>query len=131
MSEATTMYSHLSDQTKFRLTEINKIKYYFNAEMQERKIISKTISKYIATFDYFGKTLIVLSGTSRVISIIFFASIFGASVGILRASFSLIFSLTIGTIKKLLKITRNKKKKHNEIVMIARSKLLKHRYLKH
>ena len=71
MSEATTMYSHLSDQTKFRLTEINKIKYYFNAEMQERKIISKTISKYIATFDYFGKTLIVLSGTSRGISIIF------------------------------------------------------------
>ena len=27
----------LSDQTKFRLNEINKIKDYFNSEIQERK----------------------------------------------------------------------------------------------
>ena len=30
-------HSNFSDQTKFRLNEINKIKYYFNSEIQERK----------------------------------------------------------------------------------------------
>ena len=42
----------LSDQTKFRLNEINKIKHYFNSEIQDRKTISKKLSKYIAAFDY-------------------------------------------------------------------------------
>ena len=39
----------LSHQTKFRLNEINKIKYYFNSEIQERKVMSKKISKHINT----------------------------------------------------------------------------------
>ena len=42
----------LNDQTKFRLNEIHKIKVYFNSEMQERKTMSKKLSKYIAAFDY-------------------------------------------------------------------------------
>ena len=54
----------LSDQRKFRLNEINKIKDYFNFEIQERKIMTKRLRKYVAAFDYFDKTLIVLSATS-------------------------------------------------------------------
>ena len=54
----------LSDQTKFRLNEINKIKDYFNPETQERKKMSKKLSKYMAPFDYIDKTLIVLSAAS-------------------------------------------------------------------
>ena len=46
----------------------------------------------------------------------------GALVGIAGTSFTLIFSLTTG-IKKLLSITRNKKKKHDKILMLAKSKL--------
>ena len=42
----------LNDQTKLRLNEIHKIKVYFNSEMQERKTMSKKLSKYIAAFDY-------------------------------------------------------------------------------
>ena len=52
-----------------------------------------------------------------------FTSIFGVPIGITPASFSLAFSLTIGIIKKLLKITRNIKKKHNKIVILAKIKL--------
>ena len=37
-----------SDHTKFRLNEINKIKGYFNSEIQERKAMTKTQSKYIS-----------------------------------------------------------------------------------
>ena len=51
--------SNLGDQTKFRLIEINKIKYYFHSEIQERKVMSKKLSKYIVTFGHFDKTLIV------------------------------------------------------------------------
>ena len=51
------------------------------------------------------------------------ASVVGALVGIASASFTLMFSLTTGIIKKLLSITRNKKKKHDKILMLAKSKL--------
>ena len=85
--------------------------------------MSKRLSKYIASFDYFDKSLIVLSVTTGSISIASFATVIGAPVGIASASFSLAFSICRGIIKKLLKTTRNKKKKHNKIVMLARSKL--------
>ena len=39
------------------------------------------------------------------------------------ANFNLAFSISTGIVKRLLKTTRNKKKKHNKIVMLARSKL--------
>ena len=41
----------------------------------------------------------------------------------INASFTLIFSLTTGIVKKLLSITRNKKKKHDKILLLAKSKL--------
>ena len=41
----------------------------------------------------------------------------------MSASCSLAFSITTGFVKKFLKTTRNKKKKHNKIVMLARNKL--------
>ena len=50
-------------------------------------------------------------------------SVVGAPVGIASASFTLIFSLTTEIVKKLLSITRNKKKKHDRILMLAKSKL--------
>ena len=75
MSAATNMDSNLSDQTNFSLSEIDKIKDYFNGEIQERKRKGKKLSKYIDTFDYFDKTLIVLSATRGEVPIIIFASI--------------------------------------------------------
>ena len=85
--------------------------------------MNKKLSKYIAAFDYIDKTLIVLSATSGGVSIISFVSIIGTPVGIASASFSFVFSLTTGIIKKLLSITRNKKKKHNKIFVLAKIKL--------
>ena len=46
-----------------------------------------------------------------------------APVGIASPSFTLIFSLTTGMIKKLPSITRNKKKKHDKSLILAKSKL--------
>ena len=50
-------------------------------------------------------------------------SVVGAPVGIASASFTLTFYLTTGIVKKLLSITRTKKKKHDKILMLAKSKL--------
>ena len=77
----------------------------------------------IASFDYLDKSLIVLSVATGSISIESFATAIGAPVGIMSASCSLAFSISTGFGKKFLKTIRNKKKKHNKIVMLARSKL--------
>ena len=113
----------LNDQQQFRLNKSNEIKDYFVAEIKERELMSKRLSKYIASFDYFDKSLIVLSVTTGSISIASFATVIGAPVGMMSASCSLAFSITTGFVKKFLKTIRNKKKKHNKIVMPARSKL--------
>ena len=115
--------TNLTDQTKFWLNEISKIENYFNSETNQRKSFSKKLSKYVTTFDYIAKMLIVLSATTGGVSIISFTSVVGAPVGIASASFTLIFSLTTGMVKKLLSITRNKKKNHDKILMLAKSKL--------
>ena len=85
--------------------------------------MSKRLNKYIAFCDYFDKPLIVLSATSGSISVASFATVIGTPIGITSASLSLTFSLSTGIVKKLLKTTRNKTKKHNKIIMLARSKL--------
>ena len=65
--ETPNMYPHLnippSDQN-FRLNKINEIKDYLVAEIKERELMSKIVSKYIASFDYFDKSLIALSVTT-------------------------------------------------------------------
>ena len=113
----------MAEQTKSRLDKITGIENYFYEEINQRKSCSKKLSKYVAAFDYIDKILIVLSATTGGVSICSFTSIVGAPVGIASASFTLIFSLTTGIVKKLLNITRNKKKKHDKILMLAKSKL--------
>ena len=115
--------SPLNDQQQFRLNKINEIKDYFIAEIKEKELMSKKLSKYIASFDYSDKSLIVLSVATGSIAIASFATVIRAPVGIMSATCSLAFSITTGFVKKFLKTTRNKKKKHNKIVMLARSKL--------
>ena len=113
----------LSDQTKFRLSEIMGIENYFYQKINQQKSYSKKLNKHIIIFDYIDKILIILSVTSSGISIISFASIIGVPAGIASASFTLIFSTATGIIKKLLNITRKKKKRHDKIIMFAKSKL--------
>ena len=113
----------MSDEEHFRLNKTNEIKNYFVAEIKERELRSKRLSKYIASFDYFNKSLIVLPVKTGSISSASFATVTGAPVGITGASFSLAFSICTEIFKKLLKTTRSKKKKYNKIVMLARSKL--------
>ena len=113
----------LSEQTKFRLDEISKIENYFIEEINQTKSCSQKLNRYVTTFDYIDKILIVLNETTGGVSVISFTSIIGAPAGIASTSFTLIFSLTTGIIKKLLNITRKKQKKHDKILVLAKGKL--------
>ena len=106
------------------------MKIIFYQEINERKSCIRKLNKYITIFEYADKTLIILSATSGRVSIISFLTFVGVPVGIASASFTLIFSIARGIIKLLLKIiinnlkiTKNKKKKYHNILMLAKNKL--------
>ena len=99
--------ANISNEQQFRLTKTNQIKDYFLAEIRERELISKSISKYIASLDYFDKSLNNLSILSGSISIV--SSVIGVPGGIIGASCGFTFSITSGFVKNVLKTKRNKK----------------------
>ena len=112
------MYPNLTANTsndqQFRLNKINEIKDYFIAVIKERELMSKRLSKYISSFDYFDKSLIVLSVATGSISIASFTTVLGAPVGKVNASFS--YAFFYRNCEKTVKKTRNKKK-HDKFVM--------------
>ena len=82
--------SKLNNQ-QFRLNKISEIEDYFIAKIKERELMSKRLSKYISFFDYFDKSLIVLSVTSGGVSIASFATVIGTTIEITSASLVLHF----------------------------------------
>ena len=66
--------SNLNNQ-QFQLNKITETEDYFIVEIKERELMSKKLSKYISFFDYFDKSLIVLSVTSGGVSIASFATV--------------------------------------------------------
>ena len=74
------IHPNLICQQQIRLNKINEVKDYFVAEIKERELISKRLSKYIASFGCFDKSSIVLSVTSGSIFIALFATVIGVAI---------------------------------------------------
>ena len=108
---------------KYRLDEINKIRDYFNNEIKERKDIIKKLNKYLVSFDYLDKIFIALSASFGTLSIASYASVVGTPAGIAGSSLTLIFTISTGISKSLIKVTEKRKKKHDKIRALAKSKL--------
>ena len=113
----------LTNVNKYRLDEINKIRYYFNNEIKERKDIIKKLNKYIVSFDYLDKIFIALSASFCTLSIASYASVVGIPAGITGGSLTLVFTIGTDISKSLPKLTKKRKKKHNKIIVLARNKL--------
>ena len=113
----------LTDINKYRLNEINKAKDYFNNEINERKDIIKKIKKYIVSFDYLDKIFIALSASFSTLSIASYATVVGLPVGIASSSLTLIFTISTGVNKSLLRMIKKRKKKHIKIIALVTSKL--------
>ena len=113
----------LSDVNKYRLDEINKIKEYFDNKIKERKDIKKKLNKYLVSFDYLDKIFITLSASFSTLSMASYETVLGLPAGIAGSSLTLIFTIGTGINKSLLRVTKKKKKKHNKIIALAKSKL--------
>ena len=113
----------LTNVSKYRPDEINKIKDYFNNEIKEKKDIIKKLNKYLVSFDYLHKIFIALSASFGTLSIVSYVSIVGAPAGIAGSSLTLIFTIGTGISKSLLTVTSKRKKKHNKIIALAKTKL--------
>ena len=103
--------TNLTDQTKSRLNEINKIENYFNSEINQRKLCCKKLSKYVTAFNYIDKILIVISATTGRVCIVSHATIVEAPVRIALAGFTIVFSLETEIIKKIIKQNKKQKEK--------------------
>ena len=112
----------LTDINNYRLNEINKTRDYFNNEINERKDIIKKLNKYIISFDYLDKIFIALSTSFSTLSIASYATVVGLPVGIAGSSLTLIFTISTGVSKSLLRVTKKRKKNHNKIIALAKSK---------
>ena len=113
---------NLEDQSNYRLSEISKIKDYFNEEMQYQQSLTNKLSKYLAIFDYSSKILTV------VLTVFCGTNIFThvknkQLLGLITSVFSLLFSLFLGIVKKLQQETNLRKKKHKRLLYLAKNKL--------
>ena len=115
--------TELTDVNKYRLDEINKIRYYFNNEIKERKYVIKKLNKYLVSFDYLDKIFITLSASFATLSIDSYASVVGIPAGITGASLTLVFTIGTSISKSLLNLTKKRIKKHNKIIVLAKNKL--------
>ena len=113
----------LTDINNYGLNEINKTKDYFNNEINERKDIIKKLNKYIVSFDYLDKIFITLSASFGTLSIASHATVIVIPIGIAGASLTLIFTISTSVNKSLLRVTKKRKKKHNKIIALGKSKL--------
>ena len=119
VADTSALHVELTDVNNYRINQIDKIKDYFNNEINERKDIIKKLEKYLVSFDYLDKIFITLSASFGTLSIASHATI----VGIANASLTLIFAIGTGLSKSLLKVTKKRKKKHNKIIALAKNKL--------
>ena len=115
--------SSLERVNNYRLNQIEKIKEYFDNEIKERKDIIKKLNKYLVSFDHLDKIFITLSASFDTLNIASHATIAGIPVGIVGSSLTLMFIIGTGINKSLLQITKKRKKKHNKIIALAKSKL--------
>ena len=102
---------------------MDKIKDYFNNEINERKDKIKKLNKYLVSFDYLDKIFITLSVSFSSLSIASYTSVLDLPVGIAGSSLTLIFTIGTGISKSFLKVTKKRKKKHNKIIALPKSKL--------
>ena len=110
VSSASLETIQLEDLSNYRLSEINKIKDYFNEEIQYQQSLTNKLSKYVTIFDYSNKILTVVltkfSGTN------IFGHVKGKEklLGLTTSIFSLLFSLPFRIVMKLKQETKLRKK---------------------
>ena len=110
---------------EFTVKNIDETRNYFLEDIEQNELMSRKHKKVCKTLDYIEHFLILASTTTGCILISAFASLIAIPIGITSSAIRLgIFAIAAG-IKKYKSITKKKKKKHDKIAFLAKSKLNK------
>ena len=114
---------NLEDQSNYRLSEISKIKDYFNREIEYQQSLTNKLSKYMTVLDIANKILIVFLTVFSSTNIFAHVKNKKKLLGLITSIFSLLFSLSFGIIIKLKQETKLRKKNRNRLLYLDKSKL--------
>ena len=108
---------------EFRLKKIDEIRNYLIEEINQNKLISKKHKKVCTVLNCIDHLLIVISTITGCVSISAFASLVGIPIGITSSAIGWKFCAITAGIKNYKSIIKKKKKKHDKIVFLVKSKL--------
>ena len=105
---------------EFRLKKKNETRNYLIEEINQDELTSKKHKKVYRVLNYIEHSRIAISTISGWVSISAFAS-FVISIGIMSSAIELKICVITAEIKRY--VSKKKKKKHDRIVLLAKSKL--------
>ena len=105
---------------KFRFKIINETRNCFVEEIEQHELINKKDKKVCTTVNYIERFLFLASANTRCILLPAFASLFDIPIGINSSSKLLKMYAMAGGIKKYKSIITKKKKKLDNIAMLAK-----------
>ena len=108
---------------EFRLKNIDETRNCLIEEISRNELMNKKHKKVCTTLNYLEHFLIIGSAITGCVSISAFASLVGIPVGITISPIGLKICAITAAIKKYKSVIKKKKKKHNKIVLSAKSKL--------
>ena len=108
---------------EFRLKNIDETRNYLIEEINRNELMSKKHKKVCTTLNYIEHFLILGSTIAGRVSISAFASLVGIPIGITSSAIGLNICAVTAAIKKYKSMIKKKKKKHDKIVFLAKSKL--------
>ena len=108
---------------EFGLKNIDETSNCFLEEIQQNELMSREFKKVCTTLNHIEHFLILASAVTGCISISVFSSLLGISIRITSSAIGLkIWAMAAG-IKNCKSIINKKKKKHDKIVLLRKSKL--------
>ena len=108
---------------EFRLKNIDETRNYLPEKLEQNELMSKKYKKICTTLNYIEHFLILASTIIEFISIPAFATLLVIPIGITSSTIGLKICAIATGIKKYKSVTKKKKKKHDKIVLLAKSKL--------
>ena len=108
---------------ELRLKNIDKTRNYFLDGIKQNVLMSRKHKKVCRTLNYIENFLILASTNTGCVFISAFSSLIGIPIGITSFGIGLKISAINAGTKKYKTIIKKKKKKHDKIVLPAKSKL--------
>ena len=108
---------------EFRLKNIDETRNYFVEEIKQNELTSKKLRKFCRTLNYIEQFLILAYTITGCVSISAFTLLIDISIGISSSAIGLKICVITAGIIKYKSIIKKKKKKHNKLVLLTKSKL--------